>query len=71
MTAFWFISPAMCLTIRFYLQRENRRREKILAERDTDSETDEVIDTGSQVVKIGDEDLDKTDRQNLKFIYPL
>lgn len=71
MTAFWFISPAMCLAIRFYLQRENRCRERILAERDTDSETDEVIDTGSQVVKIGHEDLDLTDRQNLKFVYPL
>lgn len=71
MTAFWFISPAMCIIIRFYLQRENRRRGRLLAEKETDSEGDEAIDTGSEIVKIGERDLDKTDRENLKFIYPL
>jgi hypothetical protein len=71
MTAFWFISPAMCIIIRFYLQRENDRRETLLAENDTESEGDEVIDTGNEIVKIGARDFDKTDRENLKFIYPL
>lgn len=72
MTAFWFISPAMCLIIRFYLQRENRRREQLLAEGAIDSEDEsDAIDTGSEIVKIDRMDLDKTDRQNLRFIYPL
>lgn len=71
MTAFWIISPAMCVIIRLYLQRENRRREQLMAERDSDSDRDEVIDTGSEIVRIGDHDLDCTDRENLKFIYPL
>ncbi|KAJ5608036.1 hypothetical protein N7537_004655 [Penicillium hordei] len=71
MTAFWLISPAMCIIIRFYLQRENRRRERLLAEIDTDSDQDEVIDAGGQIVHIGDRDHDKTDRENLKFLYPL
>lgn len=61
----------MCIIIRFYLQRENRRREQIMAENDSESDKDEVIETGSEVVKISDRDLDHTDRQNLKFIYPL
>lgn len=71
MTAFWFISPAMCIIIRFYLQRENRCRERLLVEKESDSEGDEAIHTGSEIVKIGVRDLDKTDRENLKFIYPL
>jgi ACS family allantoate permease-like MFS transporter len=71
MTAFWLISPMMCIIIRFYLQRENKRRERLLTETDTDSEKDEVIDAGGQIVHIGDRDLDKTDRENLKFMYPL
>lgn len=71
MTAFWIISPAMCLIIRFYLDRENRRRKQLLAEQGDESERDEVIDTGSEIVKVGGGDLDLTDRQNLKFIYPL
>lgn len=71
MTAFWLISPAMCIAIRFYLQGENRRRERLLAETDTDSDQDKVIDSGGQLVHIGDRDHDKTDRENLKFLYPL
>lgn len=71
MTAFWLISPAMCIIIRFYLQRENKRRRQLLFENDSESDKDEVIETGSEVVKISDRDLDRTDRQNLKFIYPL
>lgn len=61
----------MCIIIRFYLQRENRRREQLLAENDSDSDKDEVIEAGGEVVKISDRDRDCTDRQNLKFIYPL
>lgn len=71
MTAFWLISPAMCIVIRFYLQSENKRRERILFENDSELDNEEVIEKGSEVVKISDRDLDRTDRQNLKFIYPL
>ncbi|KAG0157019.1 hypothetical protein PDIDSM_4202 [Penicillium digitatum] len=71
MTAFWLISPAMCIVIRFYLKRENKRREKLLAETDTNSDQDGVIHFGGQLVHIGDRDYDKTDRENLKFLYPL
>lgn len=70
MTAFWFISPAMCLIIRFYLVRENGRRRQVL-EQIGNAEDNEVLDTGSQVIAIHDEDLDQTDRQNLRFVYPL
>ncbi|KAK7453067.1 hypothetical protein CaCOL14_005087 [Colletotrichum acutatum] len=70
MTAFWFISPAMCLVIRWYLVRENRRRQLIL-ENDGSREEHEVLDTGDEVIQVHNEDLDLTDRQNLKFIYPL
>ena len=61
----------MCLIIRIYLTRENRRRQQLLAEQGSESERDEVIDTGSEIVKIGGSDLDQTDRQNIRFIYPL
>lgn len=61
----------MCIIIRFYLQHENRRRERLLAEEGSQSDDNEAIDTGSELVKIGDRDIDKTDRENLKFIYPL
>lgn len=71
MTAFWIVSPIMCLIIRFYLNRENRHRQRRLAGQDSDSDGDELIDTGSEIVKIGAQDLDKTDRENLKFTYPL
>ncbi|KAJ0375700.1 hypothetical protein COL26b_006020 [Colletotrichum chrysophilum] len=70
MTAFWFISPAMCLVIRWYLVRENRRRQANL---DTagSSDDNDILDTGDRVVHVYKEDLDLTDRQNQKFIYPL
>ncbi|KXH64355.1 hypothetical protein CSAL01_12703 [Colletotrichum salicis] len=55
MTAFWFISPAMCLIIRCDENREEH----------------EVLDTGDEVIEVHNEDLDLTDRQNLKFVYPL
>lgn len=71
MTAFWFISPLMCIIIRFYLQRENKRREQLLLENDSESDKEEVIEAGQEVVKISDRDLDCTDRKNMKFIYPL
>lgn len=61
----------MFLIIRFYLNCENKRREQLLADQGSESEREEVIDTGSEIVKIGGGDLDQTDRQNLKFIYPL
>ncbi|KAK1466074.1 hypothetical protein CCUS01_07421 [Colletotrichum cuscutae] len=70
MNAFWFISPAMCLIIRWYLIRENRRRQLIL-ENDESREKHEVLDTGEEVIQVHNEDLDLTDRQNLQFIYPL
>ena len=71
MTAFWFISPGMCLIIRWYLVRENNRRQQILEADDTSFEEHEKLDTGDQVIDISNEDLDQTDRENLKFIYPL
>ncbi len=71
MTAFWIISPSMCLVIRFYLKRENQRRKQLLAEQGSESEGDEVLDADGEIVKVEGTDLDQTDRQNLKFIYPL
>ncbi|KAF9878348.1 hypothetical protein CkaCkLH20_04386 [Colletotrichum karsti] len=70
MTAFWFISPAMCLIIRWYLVRENTRRQNLL-DSDASSVENEILDTGDEVIRVHNEDLDLTDRQNLKFIYPL
>lgn len=70
MTTFWFISPAMCLIIRFYLNRENKKRAAILAERSSDSDSD-ALEVGSEIIHLQDDDLDLTDRQNLRFVYPL
>lgn len=61
----------MCLVIRFYLKRENQRRKQLLAEQGSESEGDEVLDADGEIVKVEGTDLDQTDRQNLKFIYPL
>lgn len=61
----------MCLIIRFYLKRENERREQILIGHENASDGDEAIDVDNELVKIGDQDLDRTDREDLKFIYPL
>lgn len=61
----------MCIIIRFYLKRENQRRQQLMYENDSESDKDEVIENGSEVVKISDRDRDCTDRENLKFIYPL
>ncbi|KAK5806008.1 hypothetical protein VI817_000266 [Penicillium citrinum] len=71
MTAFWVISPAMCIIIRFCLHRENKCRQRLISESDSDSERYEVIEAGNEIVKISDRDRDCTDRENLKFIYPL
>ncbi|KAI1140082.1 MFS general substrate transporter [Hypoxylon sp. FL0543] len=70
MTAFWFISPGMCLWIRYYLQKENSRRQSLLEQNGSDEEN-EVLEAGSENILINDDDLDRTDRENLKFIYPL
>ncbi|KAJ6785667.1 hypothetical protein PWT90_00960 [Aphanocladium album] len=70
MTAFWFISPIMCLIIRFYLDSENKKRAAILAQRSGDSDSD-VLEVGSELVHLNHDDLDLTDRQNLRFVYPL
>ncbi len=70
MTAFWFISPIMCLIIRFYLVHENKKRAAILADRGIDSDND-VLEVGSEIMHLKDDDLDLTDRQNLRFVYPL
>ncbi|KAL4787737.1 hypothetical protein BJX76DRAFT_353997 [Aspergillus varians] len=63
MTAFWFIYLAMCIIIRFYLQHENKKRAALLGESALELE-DEVyeIDTGNEIMKIWDRDLDRTDR---------
>ncbi|CRG90605.1 putative transporter PB1C11,03 [Talaromyces islandicus] len=71
MTAFWAISPAMCIIISLYLQHENKRRQALLAQQESESDHEDVLNMNGQIVKIEDEDLDVTDRQNLKFIYPL
>lgn len=60
----------MCLIIRFYLVHENKRRRQLLDQINEASDSD-VYDTGSQVIAIHDDDLDQTDRQDLKFVYPL
>lgn len=70
MTAFWIISPVMCIIIRFYLVNENKKRERLLMEKGNDSEV-EGLDTGSEIIHLNDKDLDLTDRQNLRFVYPL
>lgn len=70
MTAFWLISPLMCLFIRFYLVRLNEQRAEILAQSRA-TVVAEILDTGSEEIKIDEEDLDATDRQNLHFVYPL
>ncbi|OCF56877.1 hypothetical protein L486_05732 [Kwoniella mangroviensis CBS 10435] len=73
MTAFWIISPTMCVIIRLYLQRENKRRQAILEEKgDFEEDAAKInMETLNGVVQINDWDLDLTDRQNKKFIYPL
>ncbi|KAK2595480.1 hypothetical protein QQS21_006820 [Conoideocrella luteorostrata] len=73
MTAFWLISPALCLIIRWYLVSENKKRAGMLEEQQrlqSDSEH-EGLDTGSEILQLNDKDLDLTDRQNLRFVYPL
>lgn len=71
MTAFWLISPIMCLIIRWYLVNQNKQRAAKLEEtRGSDSEV-EGLDTGSEILQLNDQDLDLTDGQNLRFVYPL
>lgn len=71
MTASWFISPIMCLIIRFYLDNQNKKRALLLAEKaGSDSEVD-GLDDGGEILQLDDRDLDLTDKQNLRFVYPL
>lgn len=70
MTAFWPISPAMCIVIRYYLKVENQKRAARLAEMGEISD-EEAVDTGDGLVKVQGEDRDYTDRENLRFVYPL
>lgn len=70
MTAFWFISPIMCLIIRFYLNDQNKRRAQQIRQQDSDSDND-ALDVGGEIIRLVDKDLDQTDRQNLRFVYPL
>jgi len=70
MTLFWFISPAMCLVIRWYLVRENTRR-RLLIEQSINEHNEDVFDLGSRIVTIDEDDLDATDRENIQFVYPL
>jgi hypothetical protein len=69
MTAFWILSLAMCLVIRFYLAHENKVRAKVLEEEYSDSEG--ALDTGDGMLSLSGKDLDQTDRKNLRFVYPL
>lgn len=59
----------MCLVIRFYLNRENSVRAKALEE--INDQSDEALEMGEEILQVGKDDLDLTDRQNLKFVYPL
>lgn len=66
----------MCLLIRFYLKRENDRRDKLMAEQQlAEGEADKgllaISGEDHEVLKIHEADLDLTDRENLKFRYPL
>ncbi|KAJ6446971.1 allantoate permease [Purpureocillium lavendulum] len=70
MTAFWIISPIMCIIIRFYLKHENRLRAARLEQQGSDNEED-VLDTGDGILRLNDKDLDQTDRENIRFVYPL
>ncbi|KAF4964899.1 hypothetical protein FSARC_7244 [Fusarium sarcochroum] len=70
MTAFWIISPIMCLIIRFYLIRENKKRAMLLDAEGSDSDNN-ALEMDGEVVKINDDDIDHTDRENLRFVYPL
>ena len=42
----------------------------MLADLDNSS-TEQVLDIGDEVLKVDHDDLDQTDRQNLRFVYPL
>ncbi|OCF44351.1 hypothetical protein I317_01796 [Kwoniella heveanensis CBS 569] len=76
MTAIWVICPTMCLIIRYYLSKENKRRDLIMMSEPVGVESNEkdlVATFGSEqeLVHIHETDLDLTDRQNLRFRYPL
>lgn len=71
MTAFWLISPIMCLIIRWYLVAQNKERARKLEEMQNSDSEAEGLDTGSEILQLNDQDLDLTDKQNLRFVYPL
>lgn len=71
MTAFWLISPIMCLIIRWYLVTQNKERARKLEEMQNGDFDAEGLDTGSEILQLNDQDLDLTDKQNLRFVYPL
>lgn len=60
----------MCLIIRFYLNDQNKRRAQQIRQQDSDSDND-ALDVGGEIIRLVDKDLDQTDRQNLRFVYPL
>ncbi|BCR86611.1 putative allantoate permease of the major facilitator superfamily [Aspergillus chevalieri] len=67
MTAFWFISPMMCLIIRFYLNHQNKLREKALWLGEQGQEQGSESEEDSRGGFLGD----MTDRENPRFVYPL
>lgn len=69
MTAFWFISPMMCLIIRLYLNHQNKLREKTLglAEQNGGQEQGSESEEDARGGFLGD----MADRENLRFVYPL
>ena len=60
----------MCLAIRLYLSHENGARAARLERQGSDSE-ENALDTGDGILRLGDRDMDQTDRENLRFVYPL
>lgn len=61
----YVVNPAILLTIRYFLTRENKRRDALLGEGKTEKFYDE---NGEEVDATF---LDITDRKNLSFRYPL
>lgn len=61
----------MCLIIRWYLVKQNKMRAQKLGEMQGSGSEAEGLDTGSEILQLNDQDLDLTDKQNLRFVYPL
>lgn len=71
MTAFWFISPMMCLIIRLYLNHQNKLREKTLGLGEQEQDGGQEQGSESEEDARGGFLGDMTDRENLRFVYPL